>query len=146
MILDTFSEVFVWVGRGANEIEKKESLKTATDYIQSDPSNRNVDSTLLIQVKQGFEPPNFSAYFLGWNPNLWSQSTSYEVYRKQVSQGVTAVATEMEKYSDSKKYKYEELKGKDNVPAGVDATRKEVMGYLCVYAHARECVHLCVCN
>ena len=50
MILDTFSEVFVWVGRGANEVEKKEGLKTACEYIETDPSNRDLDSTLLIQV------------------------------------------------------------------------------------------------
>ena len=50
MILDTFSEVFVWVGRGANEEEKKESLRTAQEYISSDPSGRDVDSTLLLQV------------------------------------------------------------------------------------------------
>ena len=50
MILDTFDQVFVWIGRGANEVEKKESLKTARDYIQSDPSGRDLDSTLLIQV------------------------------------------------------------------------------------------------
>ena len=50
MILDTYSEVFVWVGRGANEVEKKESLKTAQEYIQTDPSNRDLDSTTLIQV------------------------------------------------------------------------------------------------
>ena len=50
MILDTYSEVYVWVGRGANEVEKKESLKTACEYIQTDPSNRDLDSTLLIQV------------------------------------------------------------------------------------------------
>ena len=50
MILDTFSEVFVWIGRGANEEEKKEALTTACEYIQSDPSNRDLDSTVLIQV------------------------------------------------------------------------------------------------
>ena len=51
MILDTFDQVFVWIGRGANEVEKKEALKTARDYIQSDPSDRDLDSTLLIQVR-----------------------------------------------------------------------------------------------
>ena len=50
MILDTFDQVFVWIGRGANEVEKKEALKTARDYIQSDPSGRDLDSTLLFQV------------------------------------------------------------------------------------------------
>ncbi len=85
MILDTFSEVYVWVGRGSNEIEKKEALKTAKDYITTDPSGRDLDSTILVQVKQGFEPPTFRCHFRGWNPNLWAQDISYETYRKQVS-------------------------------------------------------------
>ena len=50
MILDTYSELFVWVGRGANEVEKKESLKLAQEYIKTDPSDRDLDSTTLIQV------------------------------------------------------------------------------------------------
>lgn len=50
MILDTYAQIFVWVGRGANEVEKKEGLKTAKDYIESDPSNRDLDSTQLLQV------------------------------------------------------------------------------------------------
>ena len=50
MILDTYAEVYVWVGRGANEVEKKESLKAAVDYIETDPSNRDLDSTVLLQV------------------------------------------------------------------------------------------------
>ena len=50
MILDTYSEVYVWIGRGANEVEKKESLKAAVEYIKTDPSNRDLDSTLLLQV------------------------------------------------------------------------------------------------
>ena len=78
-----------------------------------------------MQVKQGCEPPTFSCYFLGWNPNLWAQDTSYESYRKQLSEGVTAVAEELKKYDDRHKFKYEELKGK-NCPTGVDASRKEV--------------------
>lgn len=51
MILDTYAQIFVWVGRDANEVEKKEALKTARDYIVSDPSNRDLDSTQLLQVR-----------------------------------------------------------------------------------------------
>ena len=60
MILDTFDSVFVWIGRGANDFEKKEALKSAKDYIQSDPSNRDLDSTLLIQV--GSSSVSFPCY------------------------------------------------------------------------------------
>ena len=78
-----------------------------------------------LQVKQGCEPPTFTCHFLGWNPNLWAQDKSYETYRKQVSEGVTAVAEELKKYDDSRKFKYDELKG-SRCPTGVDASRKEV--------------------
>ena len=36
------------------------------------------------------------------------------------------MAEELKKYDDSRKFKYEELKGKNNCPTGVDASRKEV--------------------
>ena len=50
MILDTYAQVFVWIGHDANEVEKKEGLKSAKDYIESDPSGRDLDSTQLLQV------------------------------------------------------------------------------------------------
>ena len=78
-------------------------------------------------MKQGCEPPTFTCHFLGWNPNLWAQDKSYEAYRRQVSEGVTAVAEELKKYDESCKFKYEELKGKDKCPTGVDPSRKEVL-------------------
>ena len=87
----------------------------------------------LSQVKQGCEPPTFTCHFLGWNPNLWAQDKSYEAYRKQISTGVTTVAEELEKYDDSRKFKYEELKGKGNCPTGVDASKKEVSFLLIVF-------------
>ena len=125
MILDTFDVVFVWIGRGANEVEKKEALKSALEYIETDPSNRDVDSTLLIQVKQGFEPPTFSGLFLGWNPNLWAQNKTYEEYRAQITAGVSDVRQELKTYEEGRKLTYNELKGKQ-LPKGVDATKKEV--------------------
>ena len=50
MILDTYNDVFIWVGRGANEVEKKQSLTIATEYVLSDPSGRDLDSTSIMQV------------------------------------------------------------------------------------------------
>jgi hypothetical protein len=126
MILDTYAQVFVWVGRGANEVEKREGLKTAKEYIESDPSNRDLDSTQLLQVKQGFEPPIFTCHFLGWNPNFWAQSKTYEAYMKEVKQGVTSVSEELAKYDPNKKFKYEQLKGRGNCPVGVDPSNKEL--------------------
>ena len=77
-------------------------------------------------MKQGFEPPTFSCHFLGWNPNLWAQDSSYETYRKQVTQGVTSGKEELKKYDEGRKFPYEQLKGK-SCPQGVDPTMKEVV-------------------
>lgn len=37
------------------------------------------------------------------------------------------MADELKKYDDNRKFKYEELKGRNNSPTGVDVTRKEVI-------------------
>ncbi|XP_041362840.1 advillin-like [Gigantopelta aegis] len=125
MLLDTFDEIFVWVGKGANEIEKKESLTTAMEYLKTDPAGRSVDTTLIMQVKQGFEPPNFTGHFHAWDPERWSHGKSYEEIKKEHADenvGVTSVQEELSYYN--KTYSYEELRQK-LPPKGVDATCKE---------------------
>ena len=79
MILDTYDQVFVWIGRGANEVEKKEALRTARDYIESDPSGRDLDSTLLIQVRDYHLSPPLSS----------CPSFIYTLYSKYVYEGTS---------------------------------------------------------
>lgn len=57
---------------------------TAQEYLRSDPSGRDEDNTLLIQIKQGFELPTFTSHFLGWNPGLWASNKSYEQYLEEL--------------------------------------------------------------
>ncbi|XP_078406100.1 gelsolin-like isoform X1 [Cetorhinus maximus] len=71
MILDTWDQVFVWIGNEAQEEEKAEAPKSAKEYIESDPSNRDKRTPIAI-VKQGFEPPSFTGWFLGWDYDYWS--------------------------------------------------------------------------
>ncbi|XP_063051604.1 gelsolin b [Engraulis encrasicolus] len=71
MILDTWDQVFVWVGNEANDEEKKEAMTSASRYIETDPSNRD-RRTPVVKIKQGFEPPTFSGWFLGWDFEYWS--------------------------------------------------------------------------
>ncbi|CAM4518876.1 unnamed protein product [Lepidochelys olivacea] len=70
MLLDTWEQVFVWIGKDANEIERNESVKSAKRYIETDPSGRDKGTPLVI-VKQGYEPPTFTGWFLGWDSNKW---------------------------------------------------------------------------
>jgi len=64
-ILDTYSTVFVWVGSEANEHERKRVLELADAYVK-DAGYKS--STTIVQVKSGSEPRNFTAHFLGWDP------------------------------------------------------------------------------
>ncbi|XP_072243198.1 gelsolin-like isoform X2 [Leuresthes tenuis] len=71
MILDTWDQVFVWIGNEAREEEKTEAAASAERYIESDPATRD-PRTPIVTVKQGFEPPTFTGWFLGWNPEYWT--------------------------------------------------------------------------
>ncbi|XP_013883599.1 gelsolin [Austrofundulus limnaeus] len=70
MILDAWDQVFVWIGNEAQEEEKTEAAASADRYIKTDPANRD-PRTPIVTVKQGFEPPTFTGWFLGWNLKYW---------------------------------------------------------------------------
>jgi hypothetical protein len=72
MILDAFHEVFVWIGRGSTDREKKEGVKIAQDYIKMADDGRSPDSPIYV-VNQSEEPPLFTVYFQGWDDAI-SQS------------------------------------------------------------------------
>ncbi|KAL7391201.1 hypothetical protein ABVT39_005954 [Epinephelus coioides] len=71
MILDTWDQVFVWIGNEAREDEKTEATASAVGYLESDLADRD-PRTPIVMVKQGFEPPTFTGWFLGWNQEYWS--------------------------------------------------------------------------
>uniref|UniRef100_A0A8D0A7J5 Scinderin like a n=1 Tax=Sander lucioperca TaxID=283035 RepID=A0A8D0A7J5_SANLU len=68
MILDTWDQIFVWVGKEANETEKTGSLKIAQDYLNSDPSGRR--GIPISTIKQGDEPLSFTGWFHAWDPKI----------------------------------------------------------------------------
>uniref|UniRef100_A0A673B652 Gelsolin-like n=1 Tax=Sphaeramia orbicularis TaxID=375764 RepID=A0A673B652_9TELE len=69
MILDTWNEIYIWVGKDANEVEKSGASKIAEDYVNTHPSGRS--GTPLVTIKQGEEPPSFTGWFHGWDPKMW---------------------------------------------------------------------------
>ncbi|XP_029025541.1 gelsolin a isoform X2 [Betta splendens] len=71
MILDTWEQVFVWIGNDAQEEEKTEAMSSAVRYIETDPANRD-PRTPIVKIKQGFEPPTFTGWFLGWDSDYWT--------------------------------------------------------------------------
>ncbi|XP_038572707.1 scinderin like a [Micropterus salmoides] len=71
MILDTWDQIFVWVGKDANEVEKTGSVKIAQDYVNSDPSGRF--GIPISTIKQGEEPLSFTGWFHAWDPKMWNK-------------------------------------------------------------------------
>ncbi|KAG9341518.1 hypothetical protein JZ751_019023 [Albula glossodonta] len=69
MLLDTWDQVFLWVGNEANEVERTGSGKIAKEYVESDPSGRR--GIPITTIKQGFEPPTFTGWFQAWDPKMW---------------------------------------------------------------------------
>uniref|UniRef100_A0A8C7DUG5 Advillin n=1 Tax=Naja naja TaxID=35670 RepID=A0A8C7DUG5_NAJNA len=116
MLLDTWDQVFMWVGKEANEVEKKEALATAQEYLQTHPSGREVDTPILV-IKQGFEPPNFTGWFLAWDTNKWS-----------VSENCNSNNHTLETLSSSKSAIYPLevlLSSLEDLPKDVDPAKKE---------------------
>ena len=123
MILDTYDEIFVWIGNGANAEEKKGALQTVKEYLKTDPSGRDEEETTLLQINQGFEPPNFTAQFIAWNYDLWSQAKNILQVRAEVNAENSGITVDESLANYGKKYTYGDLK---NVAfEGVDSTRKE---------------------
>ena len=65
-IVDCYTQLFVWVGHGANAEEREGGVKTAQAFVDSVADGRDPD-TPIIQVEQGAEPDMFTANFLGWD-------------------------------------------------------------------------------
>ncbi|XP_062058075.1 advillin [Lepus europaeus] len=83
MLLDTWDQVFLWIGAEANATEKERALLTAQEYLRTHPSGRAADTPILV-IKQGFEPPTFTGWFLAWDPHVWSAGKSYEQLKDEL--------------------------------------------------------------
>lgn len=71
MLLDTWDQISVWVGKDALEEEKTEAQTSARRYLETDPANRDRRTPITL-IRQGFEPPTFTGWFLGWEDDYWS--------------------------------------------------------------------------
>ncbi|XP_064307411.1 villin-1 [Phalacrocorax carbo] len=82
-LLDTWDQVFFWIGKDANESEKEAAAVMAQEYLRSDPSGRDLDTPIIV-VKQGHEPPTFTGWFLAWDPLKWADKKSYEALKAEL--------------------------------------------------------------
>ncbi|XP_061584561.1 advillin [Cololabis saira] len=131
MLLDTWDQVFLWIGKDANKVERKEAVVTSQEYLRTHPGGRDPD-TPIIMIKQGFEPPTFTGWFTAWDPAMWSGGKSYEELKKELGDAASPVEvkTEMicpEIEKDFQSFPPDALlnKSASELPEGVDPTQKE---------------------
>uniref|UniRef100_A0A8C5BIN9 Villin-1 n=1 Tax=Gadus morhua TaxID=8049 RepID=A0A8C5BIN9_GADMO len=126
MLLDIWDMVCLWMGRGANPVERDAAVTTAQEYLRSHPAGRDVDTPIVL-IKQGFEPPTFTGWFHAWDPQMWSgqsgdMATAPTTPGKGPSKGMGILTP-----SAAAPFPVEQLVHKQNedLPEGVDPTRKE---------------------
>uniref|UniRef100_A0A8C4LFX8 Villin like n=1 Tax=Equus asinus asinus TaxID=83772 RepID=A0A8C4LFX8_EQUAS len=92
MLLDTWQEIFLWLGQAASEW-KKEAVAWGREYLKTHPAGRS-PATPIVLVKQGHEPPTFTGWFLSWDPYKWTNNQSYEEV-VEGSLGATSAVSEI---------------------------------------------------
>jgi len=146
MILDTFAEVFVWIGHDAMQREKDDALKLALEYVEKAPDGRPKE-TPVFRIEAGYEPPTFFCHFPGWDPKKAADFS--DPYAKKLSElkggkpgaapagatspkgdqkdkGPVKVTADSIGFADPSKKSYTLDELKKSVPAGVDPSKKEM--------------------
>ncbi|KAJ8258499.1 hypothetical protein COCON_G00175110 [Conger conger] len=98
MLLDTWDQIFLWIGSEAREDERKQALTTSQEYLRTHPGARDPDTSIII-LKQGFEPPTFTGWFSAWDSSKWSEGKTYEQLKQELGEAAsfsTITADEIE--------------------------------------------------
>lgn len=82
IILDAYSEVFVWVGHDSTKDERDNAFRAALDYVKNINDGRSAN-TPVFKVAAGSEPPNFTCHFHGWDDK--KASAFEDPYKKALS-------------------------------------------------------------
>lgn len=86
-ILDTYLEVFVWIGSEANDVERKSAAKLAVEYVTTATDGRDPDQPILV-IQSGHEPSLFTCHFHAWDyEHASTLSHSYEDTLAQIGAG-----------------------------------------------------------
>ncbi|XP_044752329.1 advillin isoform X2 [Coccinella septempunctata] len=136
MLLDANEALYIWIGNLSSKEDQKLSLKLAIDYLQMDPSGRDMNIPIM-HVRQSEEPPTFTGFFPTWNKKFWKHyktfsrqirdiESSHNGHDQHINNGIghSKVEGEFDQYD---KYPLEVLLApNENLPARVDPLKKEL--------------------
>ncbi|KAG9409371.1 hypothetical protein AC1031_019625 [Aphanomyces cochlioides] len=83
-LLDCYTTLYLWIGQGANESEKRGAIKMANDYLEAAQSDGRGEGVPIIQVQSGKEPPIFTCHFAGWDPKFFHQAAFVDPYEAKL--------------------------------------------------------------
>ncbi|UYV73644.1 FLII [Cordylochernes scorpioides] len=69
MILDSGTQVFLWVGARCSEVEVKLAYRSAQVYVQSMRAKQPDSPRKLLLALKGKESRRFTKCFHGWGPH-----------------------------------------------------------------------------
>jgi hypothetical protein len=83
-LLDTYTSLYIWIGKGANEAEKREAIKLADEYLAAAASDGRGDGTPVITVQCTNEPAMFTSNFLAWDKSFFEQNEFVDPYEARL--------------------------------------------------------------
>jgi len=78
-LLDTYTQLFVWVGTQSTQEEKTKALEFATQYVTLADDGRDPDIP-IIRFSAGDEPAMFTCHFLGWDDDYLAKRSFKDPY------------------------------------------------------------------
>lgn len=82
-LLDTYTQVFVWIGSQSSEEEKKKAVEFAGRFIAEADDGRDHDIP-VIRVAAGQEPSMFSSHFFGWDAEYTKKQIYVDPYQAKL--------------------------------------------------------------
>ena len=91
MILDVFSQLYVWVGSASNRDESAKAMEFAQAFISNATDGRSNDIP-IVRISANNEPMMFTSYFLGWDPELGQKNKFEDPYEKKLREAAAKKA------------------------------------------------------
>merc|ERR1719401_3116923 len=86
MLMDASTVVFVWIGDGANEQEKREAMASAAKYIEAAAARDGRDEECpIVQISCGGEPKAFTSLFVGCDAARFESQAFMDPYEAKLA-------------------------------------------------------------